>query len=83
MNFAGEGSDKDVWWKTLKQLMEQEEKGNQSVLHYAVASTLLQYSTLLPAWLVNSYKVRIGPVLLFFPLGLSYIKKCFLYDLSI
>ncbi|MPC07926.1 Nuclear pore complex protein Nup160 [Portunus trituberculatus] len=53
-----EGGDKDVWWKTLKQLMEQEEKGNQSVLHYAVASTLLQYSTLLPAWLVNSYKAR-------------------------
>lgn len=53
-----EGNDKDVWWKTLKQLIEQEEKGNQSVLHYAVASTLLQYSTLLPAWLVNSYKAR-------------------------
>lgn len=58
MILAGEGNDKDVWWKILKQLIEQEEKGNQSVLHYAVASTLLQYSTLLPAWLVNSYKVR-------------------------
>lgn len=41
----------------LKQLIEQEEKGSQSVLHYAVASALLQHSTLLPAWLVTSYKV--------------------------
>lgn len=54
---AGEGDERVVWWKMLKQLIEQEEKGNQSVLHYAVASALLQHSTLLPAWLVTSYKV--------------------------
>lgn len=56
--FAEEGCEREIWWKILKQLVEQEESGNQSVLHYAVASTLLQHSSLLPAWLVNSYKVR-------------------------
>lgn len=56
--FAGEGDERATWWKMLKQLIEQEEKGSQSVLHYAVASALLQHSTLLPAWLVTSYKVR-------------------------
>lgn len=53
-----EGDERTVWWKMLKQLIEQEEKGSQSVLHYAVASALLQHSTLLPAWLVTSYKTR-------------------------
>lgn len=45
------------WWNLLKRLLEEEEVGKQSVLHHAVATELLHYSTSLPTWLSDSYKV--------------------------
>ncbi|KAK3858813.1 hypothetical protein Pcinc_035022 [Petrolisthes cinctipes] len=46
------------WWSLLKQLLEEEEVGKQSVLHHAVATELLHYSSSLPTWLTDSYKMR-------------------------
>lgn len=48
------------WWNLLKRLLEEEEVGKQSVLHHAVATELLNYSTSLPTWLSDSYKVSLG-----------------------
>lgn len=53
-----ESNETEVWRNLLKELLEEEEKANQSLLHHAVASVLLQHTTSLPAWLVNSYKTR-------------------------
>ncbi|KAK8747817.1 hypothetical protein OTU49_016620 [Cherax quadricarinatus] len=50
--------ESEGWWTLLKELLEEEERANQSVLHHAVVSVLLQHTASLPAWLVNSYKTR-------------------------
>ncbi|XP_066987755.1 nuclear pore complex protein Nup160 [Macrobrachium rosenbergii] len=52
-----EGDENEVWWNLLKDLLEEEEQGNQSLLHRTVCSVLLQHTTALPTWLVNSYKL--------------------------
>ncbi|XP_069941097.1 nuclear pore complex protein Nup160-like isoform X2 [Cherax quadricarinatus] len=53
-----ESIESEGWWTLLKELLEEEERANQSVLHHAVVSVLLQHTASLPAWLVNSYKTR-------------------------
>nr|XP_045619650.1 nuclear pore complex protein Nup160-like isoform X1 [Procambarus clarkii] len=53
-----ESNECEKWWCLLKELLEEEERANQSVLHHAVASVLLQNTAALPSWLVNSYKIR-------------------------
>ncbi|KAB7500634.1 Nuclear pore complex protein, partial [Armadillidium nasatum] len=46
------------WWSLLRQILEEEEKGKQSVLHKVVASTLLERGVSLPGWFCDSYKKR-------------------------
>ncbi|XP_063612781.1 nuclear pore complex protein Nup160-like, partial [Penaeus indicus] len=53
-----ESEESQMWWNLLRELVEGEEQSNQTVLHNAVTSVLLQHSTTLPTWLVNSYMVR-------------------------
>lgn len=54
-----ENEEREVWWNLLKDLIENEGKSsNQSHLHHAVCVVLLQHTTTLPTWLVNSYKIR-------------------------
>lgn len=63
-----------MWWNLLRELVEEEEQSNQTVLHHAVASMLLQHSTTLPTWLVNSYKVNLLNLFYSFMADISLVE---------